>query len=554
MTYDLVIKGGTVATASDTFAADIGVKDGKIAAIAASLDGGGQTIDATGKLVLPGAIETHAHIEQESATGAMTSDDYRTGSISALYGGNTSFVPFAAQHRGQSVTDTLALYHERAKKSVIDYSFHLIVTDPTEEILTKELPEAFAGGITSFKVFLTYDKMIVPDEAMLDILVTARKHGALTMVHAENNALIKWMVKRLVETGHTAPKYHAVSHPAAAEAEAINRAITLATFVGAPLLIVHVSTEEGANLVADARRAGHAIFGETCPQYLFLTRDDLDKPGAEGGKFCCSPPLRDVQTQKDLWRHLQAGTFHLWSSDHAPYRFDETGKLSAGPNPRFNQIANGMPGIAMRVPAPDVGRRAQGPPVAERLRRADLHQRRQAVRDASAEGHDRGGVRRRHRDLGPGGDADRHPGRHARRDGLHPVRGDGDHRLADDGHHPRQGRPLGRRAPRRAGRRTVHRPQALRLHGVHQPSVPGARSGRVRGEADRLRLRHGHWGPCTVRSLWGSVSRGAGDASRHASLVFGLDPSPAPRGSEGVGSAGMSLQKEDTPPAGLPPG
>ncbi|WMS44026.1 dihydropyrimidinase [Acuticoccus sp. MNP-M23] len=350
MSYDLVIKGGLVATASDTFAADVGIRDGKIAAIAAALDGGAETIDATAKLVLPGAIETHAHIEQESATGAMTADDYRTGSISALYGGNTSFVPFAAQHRGQSVTDTLALYHERAEKSVIDYSFHLIVTDPTEEILKKELPEAFAGGITSFKVFLTYDKMIVPDEAMLDILVTAREHGALTMVHAENNALIKWMVKRLVETGHTAPKYHAVSHPAAAEAEAINRAITLANFVGAPLLIVHVSTEEGANLVADARRAGHPIFGETCPQYLFLTRDDLDKPGAEGAKFCCSPPLRDVKTQEDLWRHLQAGTFHLWSSDHAPYRFDESGKLSAGPNPPFNRIANGMPGIAMRVP------------------------------------------------------------------------------------------------------------------------------------------------------------------------------------------------------------
>jgi dihydropyrimidinase len=197
---------------------------------------------------------------------------------------------------------------------------------------------------------MTYDKLIVSDEQMLDILVTAGEHGALTMTHAENNALIKWMVRRLIEQGHEAAKFHAVSHPAAAEAEAIQRAIRLAGFVGAPLLIVHVSTDEGARLVSRARMEGHAIFGETCPQYLFLTRSDLDRQGAEGAKFCCSPPLRDEQTQRDLWRHLQAGTFHLFSSDHAPYRFDATGKLSAGPNPPFNRIANGMPGIELRAP------------------------------------------------------------------------------------------------------------------------------------------------------------------------------------------------------------
>lgn len=348
--FDLVVRGGTVATASDTFRADIGVKDGKVAALGLGLPDGRETIDTSGLHVLPGGVESHCHIEQESATGAMTSDDYYSGSISALFGGNTTFIPFAAQHRGESVRDVLDTYHERALKSVIDYSFHLIISDPTETVLKEELPKAFAGGITSFKVFMTYDKMIVSDEAMLDILVTAREHGALTMTHAENNALIKWMVKRLVESGHTAPRYHAVSHPALAEVEAIQRGIRLASFVQAPLLIVHVSTDEGARAVQTARTNGHAIFGETCPQYFFLTKDDLDRPGAEGAKFCCSPPLRDTATQADLWRHLQAGTFQLWSSDHAPYRFDETGKLSAGPNPPFNAIANGMPGIEMRMP------------------------------------------------------------------------------------------------------------------------------------------------------------------------------------------------------------
>jgi len=349
--FDLIVKGGTVATACDTFACDVGIRDGRIAALAGDLQGGGREIDARGKLVLPGGIESHCHIEQESATGAMTSDDYYSGSVSAAFGGNTTFIPFAAQHRGQAIPDVLTLYHDRAgPKSVIDYSFHLIVSDPSEVALQEHLPAAFEQGITSFKVFLTYDKMIVGDEQMLDILVTAREYGALTMVHAENNAMIKWMVRRLTGRGYDAAKYHAVSHPAAAEVEAINRAIGLASFVDAPLLIVHVSTDEGANLVARARLQGRKVFGETCPQYFFLTADDLDRPGAEGAKFCCSPPLRDEATQAALWRHLQAGTFHLFSSDHAPYRFDASGKLSAGPDPRFNQVANGMPGIELRAP------------------------------------------------------------------------------------------------------------------------------------------------------------------------------------------------------------
>ena len=350
MPMDLVIKGGTVATASDTFAADIGISEGRIVALAEDLDGA-EIIDARGKLVLPGGIEAHCHIAQESATGGMTADDYHTGSISAAFGGNSSFVPFAAQHRGMGVTETLDLYDSRAEgASVIDYGYHLIVADPTETALTRELPAAFARGVTSFKVFMTYDLMRIDDSQFLDILSVAKEHGALTMVHAENSGIIKWISDRLVAAGHTQPRYHAISHPAAAEAEAINRAITLARFVDAALLIVHVSTPEGAGLVARARLEGAKIFGETCPQYLFLTRDDLDRPGMEGAKFMCSPPVRDSATQEELWRHLQAGTFSVFSSDHAPYRFDASGKLAAGPEASFKQIANGMPGLALRLP------------------------------------------------------------------------------------------------------------------------------------------------------------------------------------------------------------
>lgn len=350
MQFDLVIRGGTIATATDTFTADIGIKDGKIAALGTGLDAP-DVIDATGHYVLPGGIEAHCHIAQESATGGMTADDYRSGSISAAFGGNSSFVPFAAQHRGMGVTETLDLYDSRAQgSSVIDYGYHLIVADPTEAALRDELPAAFARGVTSFKVFMTYDLMRIDDAQFLDILAVARQHGALTMVHAENSGIIKWITDRLLAGGYVAPRYHAISHPAAAEAEAINRAITLARFLDAPLMIVHVSTPEGADLVARARQEGAKIFGETCAQYLMLTRDDLDRRGMEGAKFMCSPPLRDVATQEALWRHLQVGTFSVFSSDHAPYRFDASGKLAKGPDAPFKVIANGMPGIALRLP------------------------------------------------------------------------------------------------------------------------------------------------------------------------------------------------------------
>jgi dihydropyrimidinase len=258
-------------------------------------------------------------------------------------------VPFAAQKKGQSVADTLATYDGRAiGKSVIDYSYHLILTDPNAQVL-QDLPQAFERGVTSFKVFMTYATRVT-DGQFLDILTVARQHGGLTMVHAENHDMLTWMANRLVEAGHTEPRYHAPARPALAEAEAINRAISLAGLVDAPLMIVHVSTPEGADLVARARASGAYVFSETCPQYLFLTRADLDRPDKEGAKFMCSPPVRDVATQQALWRHIAAGTFNMVSSDHAPYRFDDTGKFAAGRDVDFRKIANGMPGIEMRLP------------------------------------------------------------------------------------------------------------------------------------------------------------------------------------------------------------
>lgn len=348
MTYDLVIRDGTVVSSQSVAQADIGITDGLIAAVGNNLNSAIEEIDAKGKIVVPGGIETHCHIEQEAATGAMTSDDYFTGSRSAAFGGNTCIVPFAAQHRGQAIPDVLATYDARARKSVIDYSYHLIVSDPTEEAIKTDLPAAFRRGVTSFKVFMTYDKLIISDEQFLSVLGMARDNGGLVMVHAENNAIIKAATARLVANGQTAAKYHADSHPPEAEAEAVRRAIALARSANAPLFFVHISTAAGAQAVAEARIDGAMIYGETCPQYLFLTADDLDRP--DGAKFICSPPLRDKVTQDTLWRHLTAGTLQLCSSDHAPYRYDATGKLAAGPNPPFHKVANGLPGLELRLP------------------------------------------------------------------------------------------------------------------------------------------------------------------------------------------------------------
>ena len=349
--FDLIIRGGTVATASDTFKTDVGVRAGKIVALGHDLGKAERMIEAEGQLVLPGGIEAHCHIEQESSTRIMTADDFYSGSVSAAFGGNTTFIPFAAQHRGQNLRDVIKTAHDRAgPKSVIDYAFHLIISDPTENVLWQELPALIMEGYSSFKVYMTYEMLKINDHQMLDVLSIARQHGAMTMVHAENNDVINWLSERLLNGGYVAPKYHAVSHNSIAESEASRRAIDLARLTDAKLLIVHVSAPEAANAILKARNQGLPIYGETCPQYLFLTADDLDREGMEGAKFCCSPPPRDKAGQDAIWLGLTNDTFQVFSSDHAPYRYDETGKFNAGPNPTFKKIANGVPGIETRMP------------------------------------------------------------------------------------------------------------------------------------------------------------------------------------------------------------
>jgi dihydropyrimidinase len=349
--YDLIIRGGRVATAADVFEADVAIAGETIAAIGRGLAPAKREIDARGKFVLPGGVDSHCHIEQLSAAGIVNADTFESATTSAAFGGTTTVISFAAQHVGMQLPQVLEDYHALARRgAVIDYAFHMIIADPTKETLTRDVPEAIRQGHGSIKIFMTYDLLKIDDEPLLDILVAAREGGVMLCAHAENHGIISWMVKRLLARGYTDPKYHAISHARFSEAEAINRLIGMAALIDQPIMIFHVSTAEGAKVIRDARGQGLKVFAETCPQYLFLTADDLDKPGIEGAKWMCSPPQRRASDQEALWRALSLGDLQTVSSDHAPYRFDETGKLRAGATPTFKQIANGLPGLELRLP------------------------------------------------------------------------------------------------------------------------------------------------------------------------------------------------------------
>ena len=281
----------------------------------------------------------------------MCADDFASGTTSAAFGGTTTIMSFAAQHRGDSLTDVVADYHARAAgKAVVDYAFHLIISDPRPEVLDGELPALIAGGIRSFKVYMTYDKLKLDDGQLLEVMAVAQRERAMVMVHAENHEVIQWIARRLLDRGHRAPRFHAVAHAPVAEGEATHRVIALSTLLDQPLLVVHVSDPTAIGHIRAAQTLGVRVHGETCPQYLFLTADDMDKPGMDGAMWCCSPPPRDAAAQEAVWRGLQNGTLQLFSSDHAPYRFDASGKLPLGADTTFKEMANGVPGIELRLP------------------------------------------------------------------------------------------------------------------------------------------------------------------------------------------------------------
>jgi dihydropyrimidinase len=356
ISFDLLIRNGTVATAGDVVRCDIGIRDGRIAAVGTELGRAEQVIDATGRLVTPGGVDSHCHMDQQAWGGAETADDFRSGTLSAACGGTTTVIPFAMPLRGQSLRAVVEDYHRRAEgKTLVDYAFHLVMSDPSPQALGQDLPALIRDGCTSFKIYLTYEGLALADEEVLNVLEAAKREGALVMVHAENDAVVRWLTNRLLEKGKTDIKYHVDAHPAIGDREATHRAISFSELMDVPLLITHVSHRGATEQIRWAQTGGLKIYGETCPQYLFLSSDDIvgGEEGhahghpLEGAKFVCTPPPRDKANQKYIWQGLQNGTFQVFSSDHSAYRFTE--KVKGGPDTRFTNVPNGVPGIELRM-------------------------------------------------------------------------------------------------------------------------------------------------------------------------------------------------------------
>ncbi|WP_412066296.1 dihydropyrimidinase [Rhizobium sp. SYY.PMSO] len=352
--FDLVIRGGTVATAADTFSCDIGIANGKIAALARDLPSGMREIDATDLLVLPGGIDSHVHLDQYQGEGIVMADGFETGSRSAAAGGNTCIVPYALQRKGQSLRDAVADYHAKADgNSLLDYGFHLIISDPTPAVLGQELPALIADGYTSVKIFMTYDDLVLKDREILEVLSIARQYGAMVMIHAEGYDQIKFLTDKLEQTGKTAPYYHAESRPQLVEREATHRAIAHAELVDVPVMIVHVSGQEAMEQIEWARSRGIKVYAETCPQYIVLTADHLKGLNMDhsGAKYVCSPPPRDRASQEAIWRGIVNGIFQTVSSDHCPFRYEDAqGKSNPKGRTSFRWVPNGIPGVAARMP------------------------------------------------------------------------------------------------------------------------------------------------------------------------------------------------------------
>jgi dihydropyrimidinase len=347
--YETVIRGGTVVTALEQFRADIGIDQGRIAAIGASLNGAA-TIEADGLLVMPGGVDTHCHLEQLRPDGSTDEDSFITGGTSALAGGTTTAITFSAQFKGRPILPSLTEYRRRAASSLIDYGLHQIISDATDTVIAEEIPALVREGIRSLKVFLTYDPWHLDDRGLLRVLAAARREGALVTIHCENYQAIAWRTEALLAAGHTAPKYHAWARPAVIEREAVSRAIALAELVDQPVQIFHVSCAEVAEEIARAQARGLKIWSETCPHYLTITETDMDRPGFEGAKFMFAPAARPRGEAEGLWTHIRRGTIDTVSSDHSGFNYEgSTGKRLAGQNPAFPDILSGVAGVGARM-------------------------------------------------------------------------------------------------------------------------------------------------------------------------------------------------------------
>jgi len=342
-----LIKNGTVVTASDQYNGDVLVEDEKIAVIGTSLDMHvDKTIDAAGKYVLPGGIDVHTHMDMPFG-GTTSADDFESGTVAAAFGGTTAIVDFAIQYRGQTLHHAMETWAQKAEgKAAIDYGFHMIITELNDQV-EGEMDALVRQGITSFKLFMAYPGVFMLDDASIfKALLRTGKNGGTICMHAENGGVIDVLVQRALAEGKTAPKYHALTRPARAEAEATHRAIALAEIADVPIYIVHLSAAEALEMVTEARDRGLPAFAETCPQYLFLSYDNYEEPGFDGAKYVMSPPLREQAKQSALWRGLAYNDLQCISTDHCPFCMKEQKELGRND---FSKIPNGAPGVETRM-------------------------------------------------------------------------------------------------------------------------------------------------------------------------------------------------------------
>jgi dihydropyrimidinase len=343
-----LIRNGTVVNAGGPVAADVLVDGETIAAVTAPgvFDTADTVIDAAGKYVIPGGIDGHTHMEMPFG-GTFSADTFATGTTAAAWGGTTTIIDFAVQAKGTSLLATLDKWHEKADSHcAIDYGFHMIVSDVNDQSL-KEMESCIAAGVNSFKMFMAYPGVFyATDGEILRAMQKATETGSMIMMHAENGIAIDELVAQAIASGRTDPVEHGITRPPELEGEATSRAIQLAKVTGAPLYIVHLSARHALEAVAQARNTGQNVFAETCPQYLYLSIEDLAKPDFEGSKYVASPPLRPKDHQKDLWRGLRTNDLSVVSTDHCPFCFVDQKELGRGD---FSKIPNGMPGVEHRM-------------------------------------------------------------------------------------------------------------------------------------------------------------------------------------------------------------
>ncbi|NWQ43712.1 dihydropyrimidinase [Bacillus sp. EB106-08-02-XG196] len=343
-----LIKNGTIVTAADTFTAEILIEEGKISQIGNNLSANGaEVIDAKGCLIFPGGIDPHTHLDMPFG-GTVTKDDFETGTIAAAFGGTTTIIDFCLTSKGDSLKNAIQTWHAKSEeKAVIDYGFHLMISEINENVLN-ELPFVInEEGITSFKVFMAYKNVLqADDETLFRTLVSAKEHGALVMVHAENGDVIDYLTKKAVAEGNIAPIYHALTRPPELEGEATGRAAKLTGLANSQLYVVHVSCADAVEKIAEARSRGFDVWGETCPQYLVLDQSYLERPNFEGAKYVWSPPLREKWNQEVLWNALKSGQLQTLGSDQCS--FDFKGQKDLGRDD-FTKIPNGGPIIEDRL-------------------------------------------------------------------------------------------------------------------------------------------------------------------------------------------------------------